>query len=440
MRSQNNLRAAVVFVGGLLAVVGCASLTIKRVKPDDYTTEGVRFYLPRPYVVVKQPFPVAGQDFLTTGTLQGDDRLVHINLPSGLPKQVLGYFNALSDPTKGTLPPSNVLQPRPSPSPTLEKEGKKSSTKGAKPSKDGTADGGSGSDAGRTPSDAGQTPSNDGTSGGGISASADIGSTSGSVVVPLCDAFDLVMMPDFTQQYAVNVNAGWGTSSLKLSLKNGWMADQFGLNADNSAIGNFILGNAQKVVDLGLDLAKGALGPASALGAVAGALVPHAAGAPPAPPVQVVLRVRYAVEALPGLYPVLKPDELVHPASADEKVWIPYPPYTVVGYSVRVTIVVELISMSSPAATPGAVALKEDEKTKLKGFFSKVPKWGKVVNQNLTDMRCGNRTGELVLQVTPGTVASLPEAGLALEKALPNNLPDGTCGHITTVLIVDKTP
>ena len=420
----------------VLATSTCADVSVRHVASTDFTTEGARYYLPRPYLAVKEPFPVGGEDFLTTGTLQ-DDRLVHIDLPAGLPAPVLRFFNA-NDPRVGLVAPGLVMQRR---------------GRNAKPS--GLSKQAAAPDGGASPTDAGQAP--DGGS-GTPSASADVEETSGSTVVPISELFDVVMLPDFDQQYAIKVSAGIGASKLKLKLKNGWMAEQLGFNVDNTAIGNFILTNIQKVVDLGIGAAQTALEPASALTTAASALTKQglqggAAPHPPAPP-QVVLRVRYALEALPGLYPILKPGEKppgeTPPAGSKQSEWVlvPYPPYTVVAYRVRETILIELVSFGAPAPSGDGAALpaapkpapSADEIKELEPLFAGA------VGKNVKKQRaaanwavCGATAGILVINLRPPTPRDLPLDLTAASAALGKTARDKSltaCGvPIKTVLL-----
>lgn len=415
----------------VLATATCADVSVRHVASTDFTTEGARYYLPRPYLAVKEPFPVGGEDFLTTGTLQ-DDWLVHIDLPAGLPGPVRRFFKA-DDPRVGLVAPGLVMQ---------RKE------RNAKPP--GLSKQAAVPDGGASPTDAGLGP--DGGS-GTPSASADVEETSGSTVVPISELFDVVMLPDFDQQYAIKVSAGIGASGLKLNLKNGWMAEQLGFNVDNTAIGNFILTNIQKVVDLGIGAAQTALEPASALTAAAGALTKQglpagAAPRPPAPP-QVVLRVRYALEALPGLYPILKPGEKP-PGGAEQPEWVlvPYPPYTVVAYRVRETILVELVSFGAPEQAGDGTALvpapkpapSADELKRLELLFAGS------VGKNVKKQRaaanwavCGATAGILVINLRPSTARDLPLDMTAASTALGKTAKDKSltaCGvPVKTVLL-----
>jgi hypothetical protein len=398
----------------VLATATCADVSIQRVGSKDFDTKGARYYLPRPYLAVKQSFPVAGEDFLTTGSLQ-DDHLVHLDLPPGLPGPVLKFFNT-QDPRVGLVAPGLVMQrKKAAASPGLRKQA-------------AAPDGGAGAaDAGATPDAGVSTPSSD----------TEIGSTSGSTVVPISELYDVVMLPDFDQQYAVRISAGIGSVKTNLGLKNGWMAEQIGFNIDNSAIGTLILSNIQKVADLGLGAAQAALEPASALTTAAGALSKQGKApgeaAPAAPAPQVVLRVRYALEALPGLYPILKPMEAekaaadaaaagvpaprVPPGVTNQWVFVPYPPYTVVAYQVRETILVELVSFGAPtgpapapqgALSPSGQAPSQAEQKQLQALLSSAT--GKKVKPFLNPgdwATCGTSPGILVVKLRSALPDSL---------------------------------
>ena len=290
-------------------------------------------------------------------------------------------------------------------------------------------------------------------------------------MVPLSELFDVVMLPDFDQQYAIKVSAGIGASKLKLNLKNGWMAEQLGFNVDNTAIGNFILTNIQKVVDLGIGAAQTALEPANALTTAASALTKQAlsgeAAAQPAAPPQVVLRVRYALEALPGLYPILKPGrnrslDRSHPniRSSDRARRRPLdrsPPNgcwsltrpirrwpTVCGE----TILIELVSFGAPAQAADGAALapaskpapSADEIKKLEPLFAGA------VGKNVKKQRaaanwavCGATAGILVINLRPSTARDLPLDMTAAAAALGKTAKEQTltaCGvPIKTVLL-----
>lgn len=170
--------------------------------------------------------------------------------------------------------------------------------------------------------------------------------------VKLNDHFDVLYLPDFDEQYAVEVKPGLGMAGAGVGMENGWMVERAALQIDNRELGKFVFSNIQKAIDLGLDALKTAIAPGSvqaeaaaqAAGQAAAAKAIAQAGEDGRP---VLLRVRYVIEAQPGLYPVLKPAEAralrdgTIP-SPPRYVYVPYPPVTVVGYDARLTLLVEL--------------------------------------------------------------------------------------------------
>jgi hypothetical protein len=59
----------------LLVLAGCASVDVVRVNDKNRdSVKGFRYYLPRPYVVVKNAYPVAGADYLVPAIVQQDGR------------------------------------------------------------------------------------------------------------------------------------------------------------------------------------------------------------------------------------------------------------------------------------------------------------------------------------------------------------------------------
>lgn len=171
------------------------------------------------------------------------------------------------------------------------------------------------------------------------------------------DYFDVLYLPDFDEQYAVRAKSGLGKADMKMGLENGWMVETAQVAVDNTELGKFIYSNVQKLIDVGVKAAEVAAFPPAAALPSDSKLAENAAsdGA------SLVLRIRYALEAEPGLYPVLKPEEArtqantlkrIKPEGSPQYVMIAYPPYTVVSYNVRKTIAVELVD--AKPATAGA--------------------------------------------------------------------------------------
>ena len=83
MRGSNHKRARFGFLIalGLALLSGCASVKIQKIDASGNASgpEGMRFYLPRPYVSVYEPFIVSAKSYLVRGQLSGDGNYVLIN-------------------------------------------------------------------------------------------------------------------------------------------------------------------------------------------------------------------------------------------------------------------------------------------------------------------------------------------------------------------------
>jgi hypothetical protein len=357
-----------------LLLGGCARIAINKVPVPDETgewgvgdkkraakMEGLRFYRPRPYLAVKKAFPVGGDDFFVVGKVDDAGALVTVDAKS-IPPDLSSHFK-LGGKGEAALPLSAVKVNLPK-------------THG------GAGDGAPSDNAGdRKKSDPApgeeeepEQPANTKK----IKSEATIitgGDPASSPKLEVNEYFDLIYLPDFNEQYAIKVKAGIGSATADVGLENGWMLERSNITMDNSAIGHFIFSNIEKFIDIAVDVAKAAINPAGALasGALgAGHEIPTAQADAKAMKEtlggkNVLLRVRYFLEAQPGLYPILKPwekviDDAKHPdrvGSAKERskyVHLPYRPYTVVAFNVRNSVVIEIVNVNpaKPEAKPRA--------------------------------------------------------------------------------------
>ncbi len=128
------------------------------------------------------------------------------------------------------------------------------------------------------------------------------------------DLYDILLLPDFSEQYAIRVRSGLFQAKADIGLENGWMLEKFGVDIDNSAIGDFVLDTAGKIVDLGL---KDVFDVAESLEAAEGAeeatdeLESATVGTP------VTVRVDWIDYAVPGPYPIPKFSEACCPQGID---------------------------------------------------------------------------------------------------------------------------
>jgi hypothetical protein len=503
-RSSRRTRAGFVLIAFItIAVMGlsCASVNIKRVRRDDFKTEGFRFYLPRPYVVVNKPFAVGGDVLFVQGTLDENNRVIRLD-PASLPDEVRSLFstgadNQLSISTGQVLPPGTRSANRARAESTGgggSNDGSNGSVTAATPAtvvigdadadkwltgskvepapivkgvdafdvtgvltKDAPfQDGLKEEKAGFVPLNADGTPQpakfvafkdqkstsptspfKAGTGGtyaargtraevsaggtfvvgvsftgkktgeseekkylvhrgassavqvfGGKAADAkdDAGkkeepkkekeaeqeyneiskallATSGDPGTnPLTELknapFDILLLPDFDEQYAMRITAGLGQAQAAIGMENGWMVERASMAIDNRELGKFVFRQIDKFTDLARDVAAlsaGLILPPSTQPAD----VSPESTAKTEVPRTVLLRLSYFLEAQPGVYPLLKPwEKNTDPTiTADEKagrayVMVPFRPYTVVAYNVRRQMVLEMIDVTpQPAAT-----------------------------------------------------------------------------------------
>jgi hypothetical protein len=169
-------------------------------------------------------------------------------------------------------------------------------------------------------------------------------------LLKVSDYFDVLYLPDMDEQYAIRVTAGLGSAKADIGLENGWLVEHATVDIDNRELGKFVFSNISKVVDLGIKAAEFYINPASAA-------IPKGSNTLFQQGFQksdlVLLRVRFAIEAEPGVYPILKRSKQekhhkqwsdAQAARDDHYVFTPYPPYTVVAYNVRRYLDIENVS------------------------------------------------------------------------------------------------
>lgn len=462
---------------------GCADVVVRKVPADGGDNiRGYRYYLPRPYVVVKKEFPVVGEEYFVTGTIDENGDLIQFNkvtypslgdmFPSGIPfESVLSIEPAAPAPApSGPVGSANAatdagVAATPAPAaPKFEADTATNFLQGSKadpaivipttatatiavkvakdpaievtagtgrvvlvPFKDGTPDTGSAvtidetktvtekktgvegsyeatvsrskltpgafyaigwratakitsnppneqqpidrvfyrttadlSVQGTVPKPAEpkkDEPKKDNSAGTLTTASA---TTAGDPLTdPFVklgnDLFDVLYLPDFSEQYAVESRAGLGVVNSQIGFENGWMVERAHVQIDNRELGKFVFENLSKALDLALSLvAPGAPQAKSAAEALKGqaAKAQTATDATKEALRTVVLRVKNVSFATPGIYPILKNIEQASKCNADPAqsyVLRSYRPFTVVAFNVRRQVQIELVSPRSDA-------------------------------------------------------------------------------------------
>ena len=367
---------------GCLFLSGCAQVHIQRITPlNDDTADGLRFYRPRPYLVLNKQVPVAAGDFIVRGYTTPDDNVVFID-PRDVPACLANYFpratssNAqaattihnnlnLSENTSTVGVPFDVVTEPASAAPQTM------SALGSSPG---------GPTAPTTRATTQQSPTTQAT----FAASED-----GDPLLKLNDLFSITYLPDFSENYVVSVDPGLQQGSADVAMKYGWMIEHAKWDVDNSQIGQFLSSQIETAETVGLSILNPIAGAASASAPLSELAKGNNSNANPKAPIEheVLLRVRYVIEAEPGVYPILKPQECeatwwtpgAHPvglagsrtldaepkaltgtnpdaADADTiPVMLPIPPYTIAAFNYQRTISIELVNgapNSPPAKEP----------------------------------------------------------------------------------------
>ncbi|MFO0931504.1 MAG: hypothetical protein U1E39_02205 [Planctomycetota bacterium] len=410
----------VVATASIAALVGgCADVVVRKVTPEnDAGLDGFRYYLPRPHLALAKETPVAGDEFVVVGEIGADGVTIPVD---ALPEALRYHFRGIG--TGGVIVPAAEIGDGRLPDVLT-----KSAASDGKPTT--IASGGSG------------------TEGAG---------PQGTTVALASGDMSIVYLPDWDQQYAIKYKAGLGkvdTGESGLRLRHGWMLDNVSLSIDNVELGKFVFGQIDKLTDL---VSLVGARKQKVLDQFSGTLTKSAEGGAKR---RVHLRVTYAIVALPGIYPFLKPCEearyrerccggagtpgssgSAHGAvtSAANWVFVPYPPFTVVAYQVKRTVAVELLSMEQPGAAGPQDAGGVTDATAVRTWVRKfVPSLKAYPDAALKIRLAPTSAGTLtaVVTVVAGAKADLVTAEAEAKKALEVEgltVPGGTVAAMTFV-------
>ena len=298
-----------------LAIAGCSTVTVEKVPtPTQYVVwtdrmqaeaddmEGLRFYLPRPFVNVFESFPLRTDIYLAEGVVSADGRFVVVRRvwdENGNPKYPAGLYEGLEIKTK------NI------------------STESVTQIQAGTGDAQAREDLGDDQTAAPlpgivpqpTTPSQQTTQ--APTGRNKRGVTNDNVAYayqPMRGNMDIVYLPDFDEQYVVSSSAGFGDAEFQLNLGQGWSLQGFNSLADNSMLNERIF----NIIDSASQAAQTAAFATADLPPVQAQLPGTTAIAPQSgtedssfvegSPVSLkIVVIHYAAK---GLYPVIKPREL----------------------------------------------------------------------------------------------------------------------------------
>jgi len=251
--------------------------------------KGFRFYMPRPFLALKKEYPVESATFLVEARFSQDgSRIVFDVHASGDALENAIGAGTWSVPVAATSagPKGENLES----GDEEKKEGDDDKTK--------------------------KTPTN-------TTSIGNAGATPKSVA-KISELFDVVYLPDFSEQYAIQVKPRLSKASLDAQLGHGWMLESAKVDIDNSAIGEFLFNQVDSTLDVfrdALRLDKGLLTPEGEeepedAGEDDAAGGPQGASVDGVPDRKGLVRILVRQLAVPGLYPILKAREITAVVSA----------------------------------------------------------------------------------------------------------------------------
>lgn len=361
-RHSHRLAAPLALLAATL-LAGCSSVAIYKVDPAtgklvEGAAEGARYYLPRPYVSVFEPFIVASEVYIARGQLTPDgnyvlltqvpaglDAIVHALLQKG-DRQGLG---AIAVDSTQVLARGEPVTGGPQSAP-VGTPGALAAAAAAATPKEGAA---KTDDKKPDPAKADERKPDAAKPAGGLFSYEVKNDNSAFAVTPQPRYFNILWLPDFDEQYVVMARPGLGNATSALTLGQGWNLQGVNIQVDNSALVKPILdsyaatlGALQKLavarIEAPLALLSG--GPQSAA-AGPSAKAAFEGGTP------VTVKVTRVRVVAPGLYPILKPGERAALSAEDEKrILAPRPPLTNIAFNTYDVLVIEAARSSGDSA------------------------------------------------------------------------------------------
>lgn len=295
----------------LLMLAGCANTEFER---NDGPGPGIRYYRPRPYVVVLEPFPVAAEHVLVPGTVRPDGLVISID---GVARGALASLGVQMP--EGAEPHSGETVKLFVPTSVSSPAGGRRLTSGERGSDQNEVDGlfsrAQVDQLLQEVLDAGKTVDPKSTPSGGLASGwirkGDLAEFRDTVN----NLFDIRYLPDFDEDYRLTGNAGLGQASLDAYLTRGWAAHHLGKDVDRRELGQLVIANVQAVLDIARAAGKAAL--ITSTGGLGTAAV-LTSGEPGAEREQVeadvqpvMLQITVIEYAVPGVYPILKQSEML---------------------------------------------------------------------------------------------------------------------------------
>lgn len=363
--------APLVYTTAILAFVtgGCARLDYKKVPtPTQYdnwndehqkladSMKGVRYYLPRPFLHLKLSTPVAQRVALVSFALK--DGKYELELPQDAPiwlKRAAPRQISITQALAASL---------------------------ATEARSGTdVNQQSGTAGGQTDAIPAEPSGGPNTIPGTNRPPSELHARTGFInekdaITRLGERMDIVYLPDFEEQYVITPRIGLGTADIETRLRNGWAAEVFSQKVDNSNLIPYVIDQVERA-------SEAAAGIFTTWAPVAAGLPPGTSPASVSEIVEqsvkaggaqgdaknvlgevLIFKIAEVKIAQPGVYPILKPREIMHwlkfdgildandpdanlesllnnaqtPWIRPEMAFIPCPPFTMIGFNVTTDV------------------------------------------------------------------------------------------------------
>lgn len=313
---------------GLLT--SCAEVKVRKVPtPSQYMAwtdlmqkesdaiDGIRFYLPRPFVNVFESFPVHSDVYLARGVVTPDGRYIAINSIVEIRADGAGPVIYTTGDKPIVVQKRNVFRPSAATAKALAEGVKQtpsvkpqSTTETKKSSEPTSPEGEATPKNGPSDQPPGGQPATTSTAG---TASYKVRNLNNAFAFqPLRGNFDLVYLPDFEEQYAITSKSRLGSAKAEVQLGQGWSLQGLDASTDNTELVKRVFSLIDFAIETGKEAAKAAIGIPPGVGAIA---KPQSAEEAlekdkGQPGTEITLKVTVVHYSAKGLYPVLKAREL----------------------------------------------------------------------------------------------------------------------------------
>lgn len=402
--------AAAVLVGVFSGPGGCASVSVRKIGADGQPTgpDGIRFYRPRVYMSVHEPFVVGARPYLATGRVTPDGRyLVIENVPEELNKRIVTVGSTAA------VELSRVL-----------------AADGEGPERGGVQSGEIKPPALEKPPEAKPEP----TERTGQLSLRVANDNAAFAVQPGRRYFDLMFLPDYQEDYVVSAEARMGNASADIGLGQGWSLQTMEAKVDNDAINRRLFALMDESMKILTTVARTSLGIPPVIGGGVQAGDVKTADQVFKGGTVVSIKITMVKLVAPGLYPMLKPAELaaLNAATASQadpeygqRILVPVQGNTHFAFSTYEVMVIEAaqaagdsplrlqqyidVTAQGGGGSPGGPAGGAPDVAELKSVLQSFP--GTADIAAAVDLTV--RAEEKVIQVSPKAGQSVPPARLA---------------------------